>query len=130
MQFGGLKINQEEVATPKPPLNDAGQQFLVDVQGGEGILDKVKARKSSLEDTVVYGVYDNSKKSFFERFNDFLIDRSKVGVRDKSYFFHMLAVMVDSGVPIVEALKVLAGYTDNVRFSRIINTVAHDTEKG
>ncbi len=97
---------------------------------GQELLDRIKEIKAAERDQVIYGVYNNSDKSFFTRVNDFLIDHSSVSVKDKSYFFHMLAVMVDAGIPVVQALKSLASHTENLRFRRVLNTVAHDCEGG
>ncbi len=88
------------------------------------------SRPSEKETSVVYGVYNSSAQSFSVRFQDFFIDRKKVGVEDKSYFFHLLAVMLDAGIPVTRALKVLSKKTDNPRFARIVNTIAYDVERG
>ncbi|KKP38308.1 MAG: Type II secretion system F domain, type IV pilus assembly protein PilC, partial [Candidatus Peregrinibacteria bacterium GW2011_GWF2_33_10] len=77
---------------------------------------------------VIYGVYDNRKSNVFVRINDFLIDHSKINIKDKSYFFYLLAVMVDSGIPLVKALKVLVDRTENKRLRRIIATIAYNME--
>lgn len=60
----------------------------------------------------------------------FFIDRKKISIKEKSYFFHLLAVMLDAGIPIMRALKVLSKKTENPRFARIINTLAYDVERG
>lgn len=88
------------------------------------------SKPSEKEVSVVYGVYNSSGQSFSVRFNDFFIDRKKVSVQEKSYFFHLLAVMLDAGIPIMRALKVLAKKTGNPRFGRIVNTMAYDVERG
>ncbi|MFA5947435.1 MAG: type II secretion system F family protein [Candidatus Gracilibacteria bacterium] len=97
---------------------------------GQVLLTKIKQIQKQEEDNVIYGVYDNSDKGIFVRINDFLIDRSKVSLKEKSYFFHMLAVMVDAGVPVVTGLKHLAKHAENIRFRRILNTIAYDCERG
>lgn len=97
--------------------------------GGE-ILQKVKKLNVSAGEKVIYGVYDNSGKSFLTKLNDFLIDHSKVSLRDKSYFFHMLAVMVDAGIPVVQAVKSLASRSKNLKLSRVLETVAYNCEHG
>jgi type IV pilus assembly protein PilC len=79
---------------------------------------------------VIYGVYDNKGDSFFTRLNDFFIDHSSVKIKEKSYFFHMLAVMVDAGIPVVNALRAFATRTNNERFARVLNTVAYNSEHG
>lgn len=79
---------------------------------------------------VVYGVYDSSGQPFSIRLKDFFIDRSRVGIKEKSYFFHLLGTMLDAGIPIVQALNVLAKKTKHERFARIVNTLAYDVERG
>lgn len=87
-------------------------------------------KQSEKETSVVYGVYDSSSQPWTVRLNDFFIDRKKVKVSEKSYFFHLLAVMLDAGIPIMRSLKILSKKTTNERFARIINTMAHDVERG
>lgn len=79
---------------------------------------------------IIYGVYDSSKQSLFQRIDDFLVDHSKVPLQEKAYFFHLLAVMIDAGVPLIQALKMLANRTESERFRRVINTVAFNVIQG
>ncbi len=119
--------------------NDEVQNFYkndnADIVSDEGgmkvkILNRLKRRVNRKSDDVVYGVYNNANLGIWVKLNDFLIDHGKVSLKDKSYFFHMLAVMVDAGIPLVVALKSLASRSDNGRFTRILNTIAHNTEQG
>lgn len=96
----------------------------------DSLLNGISQRKAKQKETVVYGLYDNRNASFSTKINDFLIDHSKVGLKDKAYFFHLLAVMVDAGIPVLSALNVLNGKTENKRFQRIINTLSHSTSTG
>jgi len=91
---------------------------------------KLMQKPSEKETSVVYGVYSSVGQPFSVRMRDFFIDRKKVNIKEKSYFFHLLAVMVDAGIPIMKALKVLSKKTENPRFARIINTLAYDVERG
>jgi len=97
---------------------------------GYEVLNKVKNSKEIVTDSVVYGVYNNENASLSVKLNDFFIDRSSVGLKDKSYFFHMLAVMVDAGIPVISAVKSLAARTENPRLGRILNTLAYSCEHG
>lgn len=99
--------------------------------------DKVKSLLSSIESKqkkkgpkVIYGVYDNSDASIFTKINDFLIDHSRVSLKEKAYFFHLMAVMIDAGIPMLQTLRVLANKTDNLRFARILNTLEYSTSSG
>lgn len=79
---------------------------------------------------VVYGLYDPSAQPFMVKVQDFFIERRKISVKERSYFFHLLATMLNAGIPIVRALKILTKKTDHERFRRIINTLAYDVERG
>ena len=87
-------------------------------------------KASEKETSVVYGVYSNVGQPFSVRMRDFFIDRKKVSIKEKSYFFHLLGVMLDAGIPVTRALKVLSKKTENPRFARIVNTLAYDVERG
>ncbi|OGJ44001.1 hypothetical protein A3J23_04175 [Candidatus Peregrinibacteria bacterium RIFCSPLOWO2_02_FULL_48_14] len=87
-------------------------------------------KPSEKETSVVYGVYSNVGQSLSVRMKDFFIDRRRISVKEKSYFFHLLAVMLDAGIPIMRSLKVLSKKTENPRFARILNTLAYDVERG
>jgi len=64
------------------------------------------------------------------RLNDFLIDHSKVSLQEKAYFFQLLAVMVDSGIPVIQGVKMLASRSESERFRRVLNTVAYTVSQG
>ncbi|PIZ75284.1 hypothetical protein COY05_04070 [Candidatus Peregrinibacteria bacterium CG_4_10_14_0_2_um_filter_38_24] len=99
-------------------------------EGGYEILNQVRNSGAFVSDSVVYGVYNNENAGLSVRLNDFFIDRSSVGLKDKSYFFHMLAVMVDAGIPVVSAIKSLSARTENPRLGRVLNTLAYNCEHG
>lgn len=79
---------------------------------------------------VIYGIYDSSRQPFLNRINDFLIDHSRVPLEEKTYFFHLLAVMLDAGIALIDALKMLANNTKSERFYRVLNTVAFNVIQG
>lgn len=109
---------------------DATDYMVEGVVGGADVLKEIKNFEKKKVDTVIYGVYDSSSQGIFTRINDFLIDRTKISLKDKSYFFHMLAVMVDAGIPVVQAVKALAGRSQNRRFQRVLNTIVYNCESG
>ncbi len=94
------------------------------------ILQKIKNLRVDAEEEVVYGVYNNADRGVFVRLNDFLIDHAKITIKDKSYFFHMLAMMVGAGIPVVRAVKSLARHTENPRFRRVLSTIAYNCDHG
>ena len=92
-----------------------------------GSLGEIEEDESKV---MIYGVTDRRLEPFWVRWNDFLIDRSKVPLKEKAYFFHLLAVMLDAGIPMLQALYILSDKTTNVRFQRVIATMAHFVEGG
>ncbi len=126
-EFDGLKVGNATPIVETPPKTE---KFPVSESGNEEFLQKIKKINYDLGEEVVYGIYNNSDKGVGVRINDFLIDHSSVKLKEKSYFFHMLAVMVDAGIPIVAAVKSLAKRAKNEKFRRVLNTTAYFTEKG
>src|SRR5947207_2048277 len=96
----------------------------------ESLLSKISATTSVEKPEVIYGVYDSSRQSFATQINDFLVDHSKVPLQEKAYFFQLLAVMVDAGIPVIQGIKMLATRSTNERFRRVLNTVAYVITQG
>lgn len=94
------------------------------------LLASLQARGTMSGQEIVYGIYDNSQASFWTQLEDWYIDRQRVPLREKSYVFHMLAVLVDGGIPLMQSLQILARGTSNQRFARILFTLAHDLSRG
>lgn len=96
----------------------------------QSILKKVTVVREQKRSKVIYGVYDSSRQSITTRINDFLIDHSRVPVKEKSYFYQLLAVMVDAGSSVIESVATLANRTKNQRFQRVLNTIAYNLSQG
>jgi type IV pilus assembly protein PilC len=137
MEFDGLKIGstpkKEEVdskkQTSQPKEVDASEYIVDGAEVGEDVLQGLKNNKQQVNEKVIYGVSDQSN-GIIARINNFLIDNSKVSVKEKAHFFHMLAVMVDAGIPIIKGVSSLAHKTSNLRFKRVLDTIAHSCEGG
>lgn len=136
MEFEGLKIKSEKESGSVAKVQtenqsaDAADYLVADTVVGDELLKKLKKFKAVAPDEVVYGIYNNSNRSLSVKLNDFLIDHGSISLKDKSYFFHMLAVMVDAGIPVVKAVSSLAKRTENQRFRRVLNTIAYNCEGG
>jgi len=94
------------------------------------LLNKIQKKTIKKKETAIYGLYDNHNASWVTRINDFLIDHSGISLKEKSYFFHLMAVMIDAGIPMLRTLEVLSGNTDNLKFQRVINTLVYSTSGG
>jgi type II secretory pathway component PulF len=100
------------------------QQQKINTKGIDSLVKNFASKVDKKRPEVIYGVYDSSKQPLFTRLDDFFIDHSRVPLQEKAYFFHLLAVMLDAGVPLIQALKMLANRTQSERFRRVLNTVA------
>jgi len=138
LKINGLK-KQEEVSKLSNEVDNAefsgGNLSAMDyvVEGdfaGEDVLKKIEHYRKKPVDKVAYGYFQEKDTGLFNRINGFLIDHSSVSLKDKAYFFHMLAVMVNAGIPVVSAVKSLVRKTDNPRFVRVLNTIVYNLEAG
>ncbi|MFC1655764.1 type II secretion system F family protein [Patescibacteria group bacterium] len=96
----------------------------------QALLENISRKGAKKVDKVIYGIYDNTNASVFTKVNDLMVDHTRIGLKEKSYFFHLMAVMIDAGIPMLQTLQVLARRTENPHFQRIINTLAHATSSG
>lgn len=68
---------------------------------------------------------------FYHRINLFLVEHSKIPAQAKGQFFHLLSVMINSGIPMIKALRSLAAQTEkSVRLQYIIEDLANSVENG
>lgn len=89
-----------------------------------------KVQKESENEEFIYGVTDRSERGFFQKINDFFIDKSSVPLKEKGYFFELLATMLNSGIALNQALKILRTKTTNQRLRRVVSTLSHELEHG
>ncbi len=62
--------------------------------------------------------------------DDYLTEFTKISVKEKVIFFRLLAVMINAGLPIVKALKILTKQGSNKRFQNLLRDVAEAVEDG
>lgn len=89
-----------------------------------------KIQKEQEQDEFIYGMTNRTKRPLVKRINDFLIDHSRIPTKEKTYFFELLATMLQAGIPINKALKILVAKTENQRLRRIISTLSYELETG
>ncbi|MCF7846084.1 MAG: type II secretion system F family protein [Candidatus Peribacteraceae bacterium] len=70
------------------------------------------------------------KKDLIAKINDYLAIHTKVKPKDKAVTFRLLAVMINAGLSIVKALKVLAKQSENPKLRIILGDVAKKVEGG
>lgn len=68
---------------------------------------------------------------FFRRINSYFISFSSVKPKDKANFFHLLAVMINSGIPMVKALRSLElQLGQNQKLKSVVEDIATMIESG
>ena len=82
-------------------------------------------------DEVQTGVFSSLMKGSLGNFNRYLISHSKVKIKEKANFFHLLSVMVNAGSPMIRALRSLENqYEDSNRMKIVTNNLASRIENG
>lgn len=104
-------------------MNDATKVSKLD-----NLLNRVQ--KEETREEFIYGVTNRASRSLGERLKDFFIDRSRIAVKEKAYFFELLATMLGAGIPINRALKILISRTENKRLRRVTATLSYELEHG
>ena len=66
------------------------------------------------------GVTGNIVIDFLSGINRYLLSHSKVKIKDKATFFHLLAVMINAGIPMIRALKSLISQLSKTPRLRLI----------
>ncbi len=92
--------------------------------------DKNKKLSELLFKTQKNTADDNVRTGFLQRLQDFLIEKSTVPIKEKAYFFELLATMIRAGIPLNKALKILISKVEHARLRKIIAVLASELEHG
>lgn len=116
-------------------LNEKGQAAAPAQQGKQIILNIAQAPtegKVLLRQKATYVKFTgNPIIDNYRRLNDFMIDHSKVKIREKATFFRLLAVMINSGLPLIKSLRTLAVQQEkSPKLSRSLFEMAQAIEGG
>ncbi|MDZ4210073.1 MAG: type II secretion system F family protein [Candidatus Curtissbacteria bacterium] len=109
-------------AIPGQKENTSGVILTInqDIPPGGILIDK--AKEFNTKNTIV---------EFFSKIDKLLISRSKVKLRDKAVFFHLLSVMINAGMPMVTSLKSLVSQTYKTpRLQMVIEEISKQVEAG
>jgi len=70
-------------------------------------------------------------KGIYASINSFLVQNTKIKIKDKATFFHLLSVMVNSGIPLIKSLNSLASQMEKVpRLQMIIEDISTNVSSG
>ncbi|WP_229710431.1 type II secretion system F family protein [Halopseudomonas pertucinogena] len=97
----------------------AGNKVGGEIQGANSALIKAQLRKQGVLVTKI-----NKKSTLFSA------RAKKVKPLDIAFFTRQLATMMASGVPIVQALDIIAEGTGNPNFAKLITTIKNDVAAG
>ncbi len=71
-----------------------------------------------------------STRELIKSANEFLINMTRIKLQEKVTFYQLLAVMINSGVPIIRSLRVLSEQNKNKHFKKVIVGLAMHMEEG
>lgn len=67
----------------------------------------------------------------FTKLNDYIIDHSKVKIREISVIFRLMATMINAGMPLIKSLNTLGVQSEkNPKLQRTLFDLAHQVETG
>lgn len=72
----------------------------------------------------------SEKKSWLEAMNDALISNQKVSLKDKVTFYRLLATMVNAGLTVLQAVKILHGEQKNPVMKKVEASIIKDIQSG
>jgi type IV pilus assembly protein PilC len=93
-------------------------------------IDQLNQKIKKTESDYIYGVNEVYKTGFIGKLENTLIESHKVTLKEKAFFYHLFAVLMNAGINTIQSLKILANKSENQKFKRIINTIVYDVEKG
>lgn len=70
------------------------------------------------------------QKSWWEAINDVLLSNQKVKLKDKVTFYRLLATMVNAGLTVIQALKVLHDEQKNPIMKKVQESMIRDIQSG
>ena len=85
--------------------------------------NKIKRRSLSAESAA-------NKNDIISKVNFYLAKMQSIKTDDKVSFFRLMATMINAGISITKALKILAEQTENAHFKQIIDDLTFQIEGG
>ena len=121
-------INGEDIKNKLPDrLNN--DVYLSGAEYGVELLDEIRNELDQEKNNTILSLEETSN-SFGSKIQNFFVSFFKISVREKSYFYHMLFVMLDAGIPIVQALNTVSSRTSNSRFKSVLSAIVLGASKG
>jgi type IV pilus assembly protein PilC len=95
-------------------------------------LDSQKAQKVFLNKAPSTSKYTgNAIMDSFTRLNDYLVDHSRIKVKEIAVTFRLLSTMINAGIPLIKSLNTLGAQSEkNPKLQRVLFDLAHQVESG
>ena len=118
--------DKDQVFQIQPSAGDSNEkQITLNISQKSG--SKILLRKT----TTTFKYTGNRLVDFYNKINQFLIDHSKVTIREKATFYRLLSVMLNAGIPLVKSLNTLGVQNDkNQRLASLLFDMAKAIEGG
>lgn len=124
-----------EITEKKDEVIDKSQK---DKKDKPGLLDKFKIKKEKPDVEKEKSKFSNEDKEdkktkkvgWNVNLDKYLIEMSRVTLRDKIFFTKNLGVMVKAGLSLGQSLSALAEQTPNKKFRKVLSQVEQDVRKG
>lgn len=133
----GKEVNGSITAASKleaaDKLFNEKQLNVVSLEQTEGAKkDKKEEEKKAgiIQEPEVSSPVVSAPQSFVDKINHWLAVHSKVQAKDKAVVFRLLAVMINAGLSIVKALKILAQQNENPKMKLVLSDIASKVESG
>lgn len=106
-----------------PTMTMADNATRVHIGSAERIVKPATPARDTTKDIRSFG-------DILTQINELTITITSVTTKDKVIFFRLLASMINAGMPIVKSLRNLVEHTQNLRFKRVVASVAEMVERG
>lgn len=95
-------------------------------------LDNKKNQKVFLHKAGTASKYTgNTILDSFTRLNDYLIDHSRIKIKEIAVAFRLLSTMINAGIPLIKSLNTLGAQSEkNPKLQRVLFDLAHQVETG
>ncbi len=107
-------------ASPQTAVEESFDEIILDIKEG-AVVNKKDENKKGIFSGII---------NVFTLANDWVIEQSPVKLQEKLLFFQLLGAIVQSGISIPEALRMLELQTANQKMKRVISDIHNSIEGG
>ncbi|MBI5754958.1 type II secretion system F family protein [Candidatus Peregrinibacteria bacterium] len=112
--------SRAEVALEKEQAKARSAEVIFDI---DDMLEREKKSVGGMDSNTFFG-------KLYNTVNQWVVNLSRIKLKEKVAFFQLLSVMIGAGIPFVKALTILADQTTNPRFKTVILQMAKMVDKG